>query len=197
MRLGFCFGLLFLSAGLARGTQVDEGDSPSGHIHFVVKGPQDDKRIYLSVKDHPQDQVALCQTPGWGNLEVHFSPDDYWIVVQDGGGSLGISLRLFRRETGVTYKEMTDVDMGRAAELAALQQNDLPPKELLDHRYMKLLAWSADSKGFVFSLSGHGGDGKIHIRINNWIGIYDLATGAIDFDLTKVNQGVLEKEPRN
>jgi hypothetical protein len=132
--------LLLINPSATRAEQPSEGDSPSGHLHFVVKGPQEDKRIYLSMEGHPQEEVELCQTPGWGNLEIHFSPDDYWIGVQDGGGSLGISLRLFRRETGATYKERTEVDVGRAAELTALKQNNLPAKELLDHRYLKVLA---------------------------------------------------------
>jgi hypothetical protein len=186
--------LLLINLSAARAEQPSEGDSPSRHLHFVVKGPQDDKRIYLSIEGHPQEEVELCQTPGWGNLQVYFSPDDSWVVVQDGGGSLGVSLRLFRREKGAAYKEMTERDVGRAAELAAMKLNHFPEKELLDHRYVKLLSWSVDSKTFLFSMSGHGGDGATHIRITEWTGIYDLANGTIGFDLNQMNQGVFQAE---
>lgn len=197
IQLGLGVALVVLATPVVFGEQLNEGNSPSGHIHFAVKGPEDDRKIFLSIEGHPQDEVVLCETPGWGNLEIHFSTDEYWIAVGDGGSSLGISVRLFRRETGATYKELKDVDVGRAAELAALKQANLPAKEILDHRYVKVLAWSEDSKKLVLSLSGHGGDEKAHIRINRWIGVYDLGTGAIEFDLGQFNKDALNREQRN
>ena len=169
-----------------RADQQNEGNSVSGDVHFVVRGTPDDRRIYLSGAGHPQDEVELCHTEGSGNLEMHFAPDDSSLVVQDGGSSLGVSLRLFQRDRGVSYKEITKADIDGKAERAALEQ------ELLDHRYVKLLVWSADSKSFLFSLSGHGGDQKSQVRINRWLGIYDLASGNITFDLGKTNRAALE-----
>jgi hypothetical protein len=120
--------------------QQNEGDSPSGKIHFVVRGGDDEKKIYLSVPGANSKEVELCETPGWGNLVVHFSPDDYWIIVQDGGPSLGISLRLFRREKGVKFTEQKEADIDGKAERLALKQNGFPAQEILDHRYVKVLA---------------------------------------------------------
>jgi hypothetical protein len=54
--------------------QQNEGDSPSGKIHFVVRGGDDEKKIYLSVPGANSKEVELCETPGWGNLVVHFHP---------------------------------------------------------------------------------------------------------------------------
>src|SRR5208337_620702 len=65
--------------------QLNQGNSPSGKIHFELRGQaQDSKEIWLSPADHKDQGVKLCDTQGWGNLEVHFSPDDCWIIVQDG-----------------------------------------------------------------------------------------------------------------
>lgn len=184
-----------LSLPMVRADQQNEGNSASGSIHFVVRGAQDDKRIYLSLAGHPRDEVELCQTEGSGNLELHFSPDDVWLVIQDGGSSLGVSLRLFQRDRGVIYKEMPKTDIDGKAERSALEQNGLAG-DLLDHRYTKLLAWSADSKSFLFSLSGHGGDDKNHVRLTRWLGIYDLASGHIGFELSKPNHGAVEKDAK-
>jgi hypothetical protein len=196
-RAAFATGLMFSTAFLAHGAQQNEGDSPSGQIHFVVRGAQDEKKISLSLKGNPKEEVVLCDTPGWGNLELHFSPDDNYIAVQDGGDSLGISLRLFRRTNEAAYAELTEVDLNRAAELAALKQNNLPARELLDHSYLKVLAWSGDSRSLLISLSGHGGDDKSHIRINKWIGFYDVATGVFGSDLREINQTAIQTERKN
>jgi hypothetical protein len=77
---------LITSAFLLHAQQQNEGDSPSGKIHFVVRGDEE-KKIYLSPAGASSQEVELCETPGWGNLVIHFSPDDDWIVVQDGGPS--------------------------------------------------------------------------------------------------------------
>jgi len=187
--------VFLLGSHLCPAEQENEGKSASGNIHFVVKGALGDRRIFLSPADHPQDEVELCKTDGWGNLEIHFSPDDFWLVVQDGGSSLGVSLRLFQRGRGVTYKEMPKTDIDGKAERIALEQNGLAG-DLLDHRYTKVLAWSADSKSFLFSLSGHGGDDKNHVRLTRWLGIYDLASGNISFELSKPNHGAVEKDAK-
>jgi hypothetical protein len=128
-------------------------------------------------------------------LELHFAPDDAWLVVQDGGSSLGISLRLFRRDRGAAYKELEQADIEGKAERIALEEQEDAAGGLLDHRYMKLVAWSGDSRSFLFSLSGHGGDANNHVRITGWMGIYDVESGEIALELSKLNRGVVEKRP--
>jgi hypothetical protein len=151
--------------------QQNEGDSPSGKIHFVVRGGDDEKKIYLSVPGANSQEVELCETPGWGNLVVFFSPDDYWIIVQDGGPSLGISLRLFRRDKGVKFTEQKDADIDAKAERFALKQKGFPAQEILDHRYAKVLAWSRDSTCVLIALNGHDGTREQAVTIGNWIGV--------------------------
>jgi hypothetical protein len=177
--------------------QQNEGDSPSGKIHFVVRGGDDEKKIYLSVPGGANSQeVELCETPGWGNLVVFFSPDDYWIIVQDGGPSLGISLRLFRRDKGVKFTEQKDADIDAKAERFALKQKGFPAQEILDHRYAKVLAWSRDSTCVLIALNGHGGTREQAVTIGNWIGVYDLASGNISLDLEKMDRRALESEAK-
>jgi hypothetical protein len=76
----------------------------------------------------------------------------------------------------------------------ALKQNGLPPQEILDHRYLKVLAWSRDSTCILVGLKGHGGTREQAVTIQNWIGVYDLAKGEID--LGKMNRGALKEEAR-
>jgi len=196
VRASFIAFLLIIAPLLLHAQQQNEGDSPSGKIHFVVRGDEQ-KKIYLSLTGASSQQVELCETPGWGNLVIHFSPDDYWIVVQDGGPSLGISLRLFRRDKGVKFIEQKDANIDGKAERLALKQNGFPSQEILDHRYLKVLAWSRDSTCILIALKGHGGTPEQAVTIQNWLGVYDLAKGEIDFDLGKMNRGALQEEAKN
>src|SRR5438876_10203376 len=79
--------------GVALSTQRNEGESPSGKIRYTLQGREDSKQLFLYAEDRPDERVALCETYGWGNMVVSFSPNEEWIVVQDGGASLGVDLR--------------------------------------------------------------------------------------------------------
>jgi hypothetical protein len=169
--------------------QQNQGASLTGAIQYELRqGSEDSKRLWLFPKDRAAETVELCETPGWGNLSVHFSPDDYWIIVEDGGGSLGVSLRLFRREKGVRFKELEDADIEGKAELMALADIGLSGKQLLDHRYAKVLAWSADSKTVLVRVSGSGSRNNCGVIIDGWTGLYELASGTISFDLKRFNR---------
>jgi len=186
------FGLLM--AFHLQADQINEGDSPSRKIHFEVKpNNQETKDIWLSPKDHKDNAVKLCETPGWGNLNIHFSPDDFWIIVEDGGASLGIHLTLFQRVKGVNFKEMKDVDIEGKAIQFAMKQNGLLGEGDLDHQYVHVLNWSSDSKFILISVSGAGRRDKYGVSIAGWNVIYNLGTGQFSFDLNKINAGAVEK----
>jgi hypothetical protein len=172
--------------------QREEGESPSGKIRYILQGKEDSKQLFLYSNDQPTEKVALCETPGWGNLLVSFSPNEQWLVVQDGGASLGLYLRLFHKRDGVKYEEVEDANVDGKTELAALKENGLPAMEILEHRYVHVLPWSADSTKFMVELSGRGQSGARRIRITDWIGIYDVTTGAISTDLAQMNRGAAD-----
>jgi hypothetical protein len=176
--------------------QINDGDSPSGKIHFQVRGNDNDgKEIWLFPPNRQDQAVKLCDTEGWGNLVIHFAPDDYWIIVQDGGASLGVFLRLFRREKGLTFKEIKDADIGGKAERLAFRQAGLPDTCVLDHRYDRVLAW--DDPGYVLiRISGSGSNfNKQPVAVDGWCAFYELATGRFVFDLNKINKDAVTRFP--
>jgi hypothetical protein len=71
MRKALIAFFLFIGPFPLHAQQQNEGDSPSGKIHFVVRG-DDVKKIYLSVPSGNSQEVELCETPGWGNLVIPF-----------------------------------------------------------------------------------------------------------------------------
>ena len=135
---------------------------------------------------------------GGRDLEVHFSPDDRWIIVQDGGPSLGVSLRLFQRVSGLNYKESKNGGIEVMAERAALKQNGVPvdPKDDLEHLYGRVLKWSPDSKSVLLNLSGQGIREQSRVSINQWFAVYNVETGALSFDLSGINAGAVVKTPK-
>ena len=187
---------LVLSLNLRPGAaaeQQTQGTSASGEIQYELReGAEESKRLWLFPKDRPAAAVELCETPGWGNLSVHFSPDDNWLIVQDGGGSLGVSLRLFKRDAGVRFRELEEAKIDDKIERLALTQAGAPAKQVLDHRYAKVLAWSADSKAVLVSVSGSASIGERRISVDAWTAIYDVASGAVALDLKKFNRSAAQ-----
>jgi hypothetical protein len=174
--------------------QDNSGASADGSIEFELRKVNDAAReIWLWPRGHKNKAVKLCDTPGWGNMHLAFSPDNYWITVEDGGASLGISLKLFRRTKGVSYTPIEAPDLNDQAEKLALRQNRLPEKaDFLDHRYVYLVRWSPDSRRILIELDGKGGDEKRYVWINRWLGIYDLGKQAFTMDLNQMNGGAFE-----
>ncbi len=186
--------LCILPAALPAG-QENTGQSANGHVSYELRGKDYAKALWVWRDNDKGKAVKLCETPGWGNMQVHFSPDDQWIIVQDGGSSLGVSLRLFHRAGEANYEERKDADIDGKAEKAALQQGGFGEKEIADHRYAECLDWSADSNAVLIHVSGKGNESHNHVEFQ-WLGVYDLSTGKFSADLGKMNAGGVKVTPR-
>ena len=175
----------------------NDGDSPSGKLHYTLyhDDGKDTHEVYISSKDHKDNPVKLCETEG-RSLAVFISQDDFWIIVQDGAGSMGVHPRLFQRVKGASFKEMKDADIEGKATRLLLKQNGLPADFILSHQYFHVLNWSGDSKFVLFSMSGDGFNDQYFVTFSDWTAIYDLGNGQITFDLNKSNGGLVEKSAR-
>ena len=189
----FAVGLSLTLRCVDASEQPTQGTSPSGEIQYELReGADESKRIWLFPKDRSAEAVELCETQGWGYLSVHFSPDDKWLIVQDGGGSLGVSLRLFKRDAGVRFRELEQAKIDDKVEQLALAQAGAPAKQVLDHRYVKVLSWSADSKAVLVSISGSSSRDGRRVSIENWTAIYDVGSGTVALDLKKFNRSAAQ-----
>lgn len=185
--------LCALPAALAAG-QPESGKSPGGHVSYEIRPANDGKEIWVYRDDEKGRANKMCDTLGSPGLKLFFSPDDRWIIVQDGGGSLGVSLRLFHRAGEHTYEERDKEDIGAKAEMAALRQDGGAGKEVSDHRYAECLAWSADSQYILVRVSGKGEERYNHVQFS-WIGVYDLESGKVSTDLGKLNKPGVRRWP--
>jgi hypothetical protein len=179
---------LFALAGIAFADEPprSEGTSASGKIawHVVEKtNPDQGAEVFISEGD--QDESAgqkLCDVPWARNTRVFVSPDDFWIIVESGGASMGVSLNVLQREKGLVYHEMPKKDVALAV-LTNAFRGDAAAAENMDHVYTVLLGWSADSKCILVRVSGN----KRGRDINPVFAIYDLGKGSVGFDLAKFN----------
>src|SRR5208283_2613963 len=62
------------------------------------------KLYAFSPADDKDKAVKLFAIGKGAELEVHFSPYDVWIIVQNGDGSLGVHPTLFQRVNGVNFR---------------------------------------------------------------------------------------------
>jgi hypothetical protein len=183
--------VLLAAANPLHAEQESQGSSDSGKLRWELKkAGQDGVTIWLSGPEgSPAAPVKLCETEGWGNLQMHIAPDDNWIIVQDGGGSLGIHIRLFKRTKGLNFA-VQERDIEGEMEKLAWKSAGLPAQNILDHQYTRVIAWSPDSKSVLLRTAGHGGKK----RIRGFTAVYDLGAGTFSFDLAKMNAGAAGAE---
>lgn len=171
------------------GSQQAKGISRSGGLHYELRGDPHELGVEAWIWSERSDHgVKLCDTEGWGNLRMHFAPNDRYIIVQDGGSSLGIHLRLFLREKleeSLRFREDESADIEGKAERLALKQAGFPEHEMLDHRYSHCWWWSDDSAFVLLSISGHGAMNGRGYRLE-WKGLYCLETREATTDLRDV-----------
>jgi hypothetical protein len=176
-------GLLFSSAIYAQ--QPTEGwSNKAGWKYEVRDNPDGEKDLWL-VPEDPSGARKLTSTGGWGNLRVHISPDDRTILVEDGGASLGIDLRVFKAgKAPLEFVEDETMKIADTVEAWAIAKAGGAAGDILGHRYVKAHGWSSDGSKVLVSIAGH--EGELHIP--GWFAIYDLATGELSFDLAVLNR---------
>jgi hypothetical protein len=191
--------LVFAVLGPRGGVKADQerhGYSGTGDYEWELRGDTNaGKEIWIWERGKKENATKLCDTQGWCCLKMHLSPDDSLLIVEDGGASLGVSLRLFRQTSGRHYHEIQERDINQAAERAALKGGGLPSQEGLDHRYVECLGWSSDSKAILIRLTGNGSSTRPRFNVS-WLGVYDIKTGRFDSDLRQFNGKIVLPTPR-
>ncbi|HEY0369604.1 MAG TPA: hypothetical protein VGC85_08415 [Chthoniobacterales bacterium] len=163
------------------GPQQHKGASDSGKLYWQLR----EGHIWLATHDDMGDSSELCSVSyAWGNLHVYFAPNDQSIIVEDGGPSVGVTLRMFRRGKGVQFIEEEGFDS--AVQRAALRRFHVPNRAL-DHSYTSLEGWLDGGKGALIGLRGKGQwrGQRVHI---DWLGIYLVRSGKFTSNLEVFNK---------
>lgn len=178
--------LLVLLAGISSvmAEERKDGVSPSGKIGWHVVATAAGAEVLISEADQGESAAQkLGEVLSVSNTQVFVAPDDSWIIVQSGGGSVGVSLSAFSREKGMIYHQEKEMDIGAVALLAACG-GDQKKADTMDHVYVRLNGWAKDSKSVLVEVGARGGAGKV----DSFFAIYDLTEKKIGFDLEKFNR---------
>ena len=147
-----------------------------------------DHEVWLVSNRDPTTRKLLFTHQRW--VEVLFSPDEHWLVINDHTGSGETRLRLFRQTAFLDYKQADDLTDRAWEFLAAKTHRKNPPG--FDHSYAAALRWTADQT-FIACLHGHI-DSRNHV--SDWLCFYDTSSKTFSTDLDAHNnrQVVLEPE---
>jgi hypothetical protein len=184
MKCSLC--LLFLICVFCIRARADDfsGASPSGKLYYESKK---EKEFYIWSPADPKNRVLLYGEEVAFIQAAAISPDDVWIALEHGGGSLGHTILVFKRQTGLDFKQVDSPDeVGTFALLSkGIKEN------FLDHSYLHPIEWSEDSKWLTVALDAKGGLGNGgHVRINNWRCRYNPVSHALE--KVKSNPGKIE-----
>jgi hypothetical protein len=187
---------LIITALITSVTQPSSADeecfsTPNGLSCWEFRKAEDlttSSEIWMWPDGHKADAIKLCEVEGSiGRVKV--SPDSDWLIVENGGASLGISLRLFKHESGLTYKEIKKPDITGKAIKLALRDAKPAGAELL-HAYLECVAWSSNSRRILVELTGNVSAAGQRLNIE-WAAVYDVPTGTFSRNLAEFNRDVL------
>lgn len=169
-------------AALAEKEAATSGVSPSGAVAWSVN--PEGSELNLVRASGGGAPAKLCDVFSTANLGVHFSPDDKYVFVTDGGSSLGIHGTLYKRSSGLDYDEV-DFDFDLATQKLALEAETGKKitETVLDHSYLKGLGWSRNGQWLVLQLSGSGKVNGKRVEITGFKCAYNPSKGEITNDL--------------
>lgn len=147
------------------------GVSASGNIAWSVNPDTNELNL---VPARGGSDAKLCEIIGTSNLSVHFSPDDRFIFVTDGGASLGIHVTLYKHSSGVSYREDSSIDFDLAVQRLAMEAETGKKIDdtVLDHSYLKCLGWTKKGQA-ILQLSGSGKLNGKKIEISGFQCVFD------------------------
>jgi hypothetical protein len=165
-----------LSALLPVQVQADtvDGKSSTKDLVWVARSTSDGGELFVSWA-HGGTGAKVADLVGLGALKVHFSSDDRWLFVTDGGSSLGTTVRLFKRSTGLAYKEVKEFDFDFAVQrLAAQIEGGKEIKDtILDRSYLRCVGWSKDGPQAFLAISGKGTLNGKRFEVEDFTCVFD------------------------
>jgi hypothetical protein len=161
---------LLVVCALISAVRADDfsGKSPSGKLSFESKT---EKELYVWLTGQPEKKVLVHQNDEIFIQSAAISPDDVWIALEHGGGSLGHTVLFFRRQKGLNFQELgagnNESDPSEKIATFALQTRGIK-ENILDHLYLHPVKWTDNSWWLIVSLDGKGSFQGKQTRITNW-----------------------------
>jgi hypothetical protein len=186
MKRSLCLVLLF-GVFCTEGRADDfSGASPSGKLYYQSKKEEE---FYIWSPAEPNKRVLLYKEEDAFIQAAAISPDDVWIALEHGGGSMGHTILFFKRQTRLDFKQVDNDPTDEVGTFALLSKGI--KENVLDHSYLHPIEWSEDSKWLTVALDGKKslGNGQ-HVQITNWRCRYNPVSHAVEE--VKSNPGKIE-----
>src|SRR5215469_11638742 len=175
MKCSLCLLLLFCVFRIEGRADDFSGASPSGKLYYESKK---EKEFYIWSPTDPKKRVLLYGEDIFIQAAA-ISPDDVWIALEQGTGSLGHTILFFKRQTGLDFKQIDNDPTEEVGTFALLSKGI--KENTLDHSYLHPIEWSEDSKWLTIALDAKGslGNGE-HVQITNWRCRYNPVSHAVE-----------------
>ena len=166
-------------------------------VEHYINSKTYEREVWLAPADKEADRVLLYKHGR--SVDIIFSPDEQWLVINNFLGSNEAYPVLFKRQSGVGYNE---VDHSISEKVWRLVAKDYPIvlSQEFGHQYVEALRWSNDSKVFLVAAFGHL-DSTERQSLDPWLCIFKVDGFNLTLDLRPMNGGAMvrdrmEKAPR-
>lgn len=165
--------------------------SPRGDIliEHYFNSKNYEREVWLAPPSQPSDRVLLYKHGR--SVEVLFSPDQKWLVINDFPTSTDGAPFLFRRGQGLQYSPVANANIGDKVWRFAGKWHPLILTPAFGHRYVQVLRWANDSKAFLVAAFGHLDSPEKQRALDPWLCIFTLDDLGATLDLSLMNRGAL------
>ena len=170
-----------------------EGTEPSPLGDILVKHyfrSDDYKReVWLVSASRPADQMLLYVHGR--SVEVLFSPDERWLIINNFSSSTETNPYLFQRVQGLRYTPVENAKIGEKVWQLVGKQYPVVLSRDFGHRYVQVMRWAYDSKSFLVVAFGHLDSIEKQSALDPWYCVFTVDGLRASLDLAFMNRGAL------
>ena len=164
--------------------------SPGGDIvvEHYFNSEDYQREVWLAPAGRPSERVLLY-THG-RSIEVLFSPNQSWLIINDFAGSSEAEPYLFRRVQRHEYrKEKTEI--GDQVWRFVGKRHPVVLRADFGHRYVRVMRWAGDSRAFLVAAFGHLDSSEERFALDPWLCVFTIDGRRVSLDLGLMNRGAL------
>ncbi len=165
--------------------------SPRGDIvvEHYFNSEDYQREVWLALADGSSKRFLLY-THG-RSIEVLFSPDQTWLIVNDFAGSNVAEPYLFRRSQGIEYRKDKNANVANTVWQFVGKRHPAVLSGDFGHRYVRVMRWASDSRAFLVAAFGHVDSSEKQIALDPWLCVFMIDGMRISLELGLMNRGSL------
>lgn len=150
------------------------------------------REVWLAPTGQSSDRVLLL-THG-RSVEVLFSPDQQWLIVNNFPSSTDAAPYLFQRGHDLHYKAVENANISEKTWDLVGKQYPIVLTRDFGHRYVQVLRWANDSGSFLVAAFGHLDSSVKQSTLDPWLCVFTIDGLRVSLDLDLMNRGALHSQ---